>query len=173
MKKSTGQIEKSSSTARKNSFTTSYEVHNKESLSKSDSRLLELAFEALDDSYSPYSNFKVGASLLLDNGEMIKGANQENASYPLCLCAERVALAAASAVHPGCKVMTLAVTAKSSKMAMTSPVSPCGACRQVIREVEIMHDQDIRIILSGESGDIYIFENAKELLPLSFDPSVL
>lgn len=175
MKKSKEQIMTSDEQkAKKMTFQTAYELHRSlDSLEAIDRELIETATQALEDSYSPYSNFKVGAALLLDNGQIIKGSNQENASYPLCLCAERVAFAAAAVQFPKNKVITLAVTAKSASRIMDEPISPCGACRQVIREVELKHDQDMRIILRGETGDIYIFENGSALLPFSFDPSVL
>lgn len=142
-------------------------------LSKTDQALILLARASLQDSYSPYSKFQVGAGLLLDNGKMIGGSNQENASYPLCLCAERVALAAAAAQYPQTAILTIAVTAKNQKMVLSKPISPCGACRQVICETEQKHQQTIRILLQGEEGDIYAVNGAQELLPLSFDSSSL
>ena len=142
-------------------------------LSKIEQELLALAKQSLQDSYSPYSNFQVGAAILLQNGAMIGGSNQENASYPLCLCAERVALSAAASQAPKEAILAMAITAKNPKMVLQQPVSPCGACRQVIVETEQKHQQSIRLLLQGETGDIYVIESAKELLPLSFDSSFL
>ena len=136
-------------------------------------QLLELAKSSLADSYSPYSQFKVGAGLLLTNGKMLGGSNQENASYPLCLCAERVAIAAAASQYPKEAIEAIAVTAKSPRQIIQSPVSPCGACRQVICETENKYKHAIKIILQGEQGDIYVLDSGKDLLPLSFDASVL
>ncbi len=144
-----------------------------EELSDIDRQLLQRAKEALNDSYSPYSNFKVGAALLLKNGEIIGGSNQENASYPLCLCAERVAISAADAMFNGIPILAIAVTVKNPKQVIKEPASPCGACRQVMCETEMKHRQNMRVLLQGEIGEIYEFESAKGLLPLSFDGSYL
>ena len=142
-------------------------------LSETDQQLIVLARASLDDSYSPYSQFQVGAGLLLQNGKMIGGSNQENASYPLCLCAERVALSAAASQYAQIPITAMAVTARNPKKPLSQPISPCGACRQVIFETEQKYHQDIRIILQGEMGDIYILKSAKDLLPLSFEGSFL
>lgn len=146
---------------------------NIEQLSQEEKELLELARTSLEHSYSPYSNFKVGAAILLVNGKMMGGSNQENASYPLCLCAERVVISAADSQYPGIPIKTLAVTAKNPNMVINQPVSPCGACRQSILEVENKHAQKVKVILQGETGEIYILDSAKDLLPLSFDASYL
>ncbi len=142
-------------------------------LSKTDQQLLQLAKKSLNHSYSPYSNFKVGAGLLLENGEMVGGSNQENASYPLCLCAERVAIAAADSQYNGVPIVAIAVTAKSANVPIKEPISPCGACRQVLCETEQKHKHEMRVILQGETGQIMVFETAKDLLPFLFDGSFL
>lgn len=142
-------------------------------LPEADQKLLKLARKSLAHSYSPYSEFKVGAALLLDNSKMVGGSNQENAAYPLCLCAERVALSAAASRYPKAKVNCIAVTAKSASIQISQPISPCGACRQSICEVENRHQQPIRIILQGETGAIYVLESGRDLLPLSFDGQFL
>lgn len=144
-----------------------------EELSLTDRQALLLAKEQLQYSHSPYSNFKVGTGLFLENGEWIGGSNQENASYPLCLCAERVALAAAAATQPFVPIVTLAVTIKASDKIIDKPAMPCGACRQVICEVEQKQQQSIRIITQGEQGEIYIFPSGRAILPLAFDASYL
>ncbi len=138
-----------------------------------DQLLLEKAKEAVGDAYAPYSRFRVGSAIRLRNGKIIKGSNQENASFPLCLCAERVAIAAADSNFPREAVVAVAVTAKSSNQVIDKPIAPCGACRQVICETENKHGHDIRIIMQGESGEIYVLQSGKDLLPLSFDGSYL
>lgn len=153
---------------------TTIQVYTNEiELDQKDTELVLAARNGLANSYSPYSNFKVSAALHLENGQTITGANQENAAYPLCLCAERVALSAASSQHPGVIIKTIAVTAKNLKGNLDAPVSPCGSCRQVIVEWEYRQQADIKIILQGQSGEVYVFNSAKALLPLSFNPEVL
>jgi len=124
---------------------------------------LAKAEEAAKGAYAPYSKFKVGAAVLLDNGKIITGSNQENASYPLGLCAERVALFAASAQNPGVKITGMAVTSSSE-----NPVSPCGACRQVMAEYETLHKNEMGILLKGASKKIIATSGVKNLLPLMF-----
>lgn len=142
-------------------------------LSPQDQKLIKKAKKALKKSYSPYSNFKVGAAILLENGKMMSGSNQENASYPLCLCAERVTIAAADSVYPKVPIVAMAITAKSPTQTISDPVAPCGACRQVIFETEMKHQTPMRLILQGEKGKVYIINGGKDLLPLSFDGSLL
>jgi len=142
-------------------------------LAKKDLRLIRRAKKALKDSWSPYSGFQVGAAVLLANGKIIGGSNQENAAYPLCLCAERVAIAAADSVYPGIPILAIAVTAKSVNQVVDAPVSPCGSCRQVICETEGKHETSMRIILQGEIGKVYVLASGNDLLPLSFDATQL
>jgi len=144
------------------------ELESREELSREDLELLEEAEQALEKAYSPYSNFKVGAALLLDNGKHFTGNNQENASFPVGLCAERVALFSAHAQYPESKIKTLVVTASGSRQVLETPVSPCGSCRQVFTEFEHEQREPMRIILASGQGKIFIFENAENLLPLSF-----
>ncbi len=136
-------------------------------------QLLQKAHDARNHSYAPYSKFKVGAAILLNNEEVLLGGNQENASYPLCLCAERVAIAAAESQFPNTPIKLIAVTAKSFNKVLDQPVSPCGACRQVICEMEYRYKQDMKVILQGEKGKIFVLQSGKDLLPLSFDGSAL
>lgn len=138
-----------------------------------DQDLLKRAHEAVHTSYSPYSNFKVGSAVRLANGEIVIGSNQENASHPMSLCGERTALAGAVSAYADQAVTAIAVTAKGPGKPITIPVSPCGACRQVLCETEQKHSQTIRVILQGETGDIYEFETAKDLMPFSFDAEFL
>lgn len=159
---------------KKHILKTVVEVYTSEKeLSLQDQKLIKKAKKALKKSYSPYSNFKVGAAILLENRKMISGSNQENASYPLCLCAERVTIAAADSVYPRVPIVAMAITAKSPTQIISEPVAPCGACRQVIFETEMKHQTPMRIILQGEKGKVYVIEGGKDLLPLSFDGSLL
>jgi cytidine deaminase len=134
--------------------------------------LMSVAIQQLDKAYAPYSNFHVGAAALTTDDAIFKGCNQENASYPLCICAERVALYNFG-VNSESKIKALAVVARNPAKPLDKPVSPCGACRQVILEFEQKQNSDIVIFLKGESDIIYQIENAKQLLPFSFDKSSL
>ena len=135
--------------------------------------LLALAHLSLADAYAPYSNFQVGAAVLLNNGIMLKGSNQENAAYSVCICAERVALSAAASQYPKVGVKAIAITARSPRTTIQQPISPCGTCRQFMVEVEDKLGQAFQVILQGEEGPIYVVDSAKDLLPLSFDASYL
>jgi len=146
---------------------------NVDQLPENFSHLIKMAHGAVETAYAPYSHFFVGAAILLENGEFLIGSNQENAAYSMCLCAERVALAAAASKFPGVAVKAIAVTAKSNKKPIDQPISPCGACRQSLCESELQHHTDLQIILQGESGPIYFFKTAKDLLPFSFDATYL
>lgn len=126
--------------------------------------LLDCAKKALDLSYSPYSSFKVGAAILLEDGTQVPGANQENASYPLCLCAERNALAVANIQHPSQKMVAMAVVAAKEDIF----VSPCGACRQVIWENEQRNGGPITMLIQGPNGSVYSFRSIGDLLPFGF-----
>ena len=140
---------------------------NKSELDKSDNVLVNEASLVCDNAYAPYSKFKVGAAVLLKNGEIITGTNQENAAYPSGLCAERTALFYANSKYPDVPVVAIAVTAKNNGNFTEQPVGPCGSCRQVILETETRFKTPIKIIMVG-SEKISIIENAKSLLPLSF-----
>ena len=135
--------------------------------------LVDAAKKATNDSYAPYSNFNVGAALFLNDGQIILGSNQENASYPIGFCAERTALSAAASIASHTKIKAIAITAKSLKNPVLTPAAPCGICRQTIFEAECKHHQNIEIILTGESGAVYIFKSNKDLLPLHFDADFL
>ncbi len=130
--------------------------------------LVRIAEEMTQNAYAPYSAFHVGAAVLLENGMIIKGSNQENGAYPSGLCAERVAAFAASANHPGVSIKKIAIYASSKQLYLSDPVSPCGACRQVLLEYEIAQQSSIKVLLSNESGKILILERIEDLLPLSF-----
>ncbi|WP_396603078.1 cytidine deaminase [Algibacter sp. R77976] len=135
--------------------------------------LMEKAVEAREKAYAPYSNFHVGAAILLDNGEVVLGSNQENASYPSGLCAERTAIFYAGSQFPKAKIVRMAITAGSKKSKTTKPIPPCGACRQSIAEYETKQDAPIEIYFMGEIGKIVKSNSLSNLLPLGFDKSVL
>lgn len=145
------------------------EFNSLEELKNLDRELLEFASQAVNNAYAPYSKFRVGAALRLENGEIVKGNNQENAAYPSGLCAERVAIFAASANYPNIPIKAIAITVKPENGEIPYPISPCGACRQSIVEYESHFKNNIRIILRGSSGKITVFENIKSLLPFQFD----
>ena len=129
--------------------------------------LVQKAIDATNNSYARYSNFHVGAACLLENGNIVIGANQENAAFPSGLCAERTAIFAAQANHPDQPITTLAIAARNANGLLKSPISPCGACRQVVLEIEDRYQRPVRILLYGTEG-IYVFESIKDLLPFSF-----
>ena len=133
-----------------------------------DQELARLAIEAQKGSYSPYSHFQVGAALLLDNGVIVKGANQENAAYPSGLCAERSAMFWAGANYPDIPMDTLAIAGSDHGVLCESPASPCGACRQVMAEYQKKHGKPMKISLVG-SKRIRKFGCVDDLLPFIFD----
>ena len=144
------------------------EYQEDEELTSEDAMLVVACKEALSGSYAPYSEFHVGAAVLLGNGKIIKGSNQENAAYPSGLCAERVALFYANAEYPNEPVLALAITGKADHFVTTSPITPCGSCRQVIAEIEKKQNSKIKVIMKGEKGVTQIVEGIKCLLPLVF-----
>jgi cytidine deaminase len=144
------------------------EYDHKAELNDDDKKLIEAAATSMAHAYAPYSGFHVGAAVRLSNGIIVKGNNQENASYPVGLCAERVAIFSASANHPGISVQSIAISARSNKFKVDKPVPPCGACRQAIAEFEHIYKQNIRIVMSGESGKILVAESIGILLPMQF-----
>ncbi|MGV6829843.1 MAG: cytidine deaminase [Flavobacteriales bacterium] len=135
--------------------------------------LLNKAHTAREHAYAPYSHFRVGAALLLETGKIITGNNQENASYPSGLCAERVAVYYAGANHPNVTIKALAITARSLNKKKTQPVPPCGACRQALVEYEVNQKSPIEVYFMGDSGTIFKANSVKDLLPLVFDSSFL
>lgn len=135
--------------------------------------LMEKAIAARKNAYAPYSKFNVGAAILLENGEVVIGSNQENAAYPSGLCAERVAIFQAGARYPNINITKIAITATSNHNPVLSPIPPCGACRQSISEYEIKQDKPIEIYFMGESGEIHLSESLKNLLPFGFESKYL
>jgi cytidine deaminase len=142
-------------------------------LPEADAILLRRAKEATKQAYAPYSNFHVAAAARLANGEIISGTNQENASYPVGICAERVLLSAASAVYPDQPIVSIAVTYDSRSVNSDHPVAPCGMCRQALQEFEGRFQQPIRLIMGGMSGEIMVLPSTSHLLPFSFGKSEL
>ncbi|TDE29441.1 cytidine deaminase [Flavobacterium ranwuense] len=135
--------------------------------------LMTQAVEVRKNAYAPYSKFRVGVALVLDNGKIVVGSNQENAAYPSGLCAERVAIFYAGAVYPEAKILKMAITAASDTNQTTAPIPPCGSCRQSIAEYEIRQETPIEIYFMGEIGAIYKSESLKNLLPFMFDKKFL
>ena len=145
------------------------EYDDLEQLIEDDRTLLALAMATTKNAYAPYSMFYVGAAILMDNGEIVCGSNQENAAYPSGLCAERVAMFAASSQYPNVAMKTIAITVHSDKINIDSPVSPCGSCRQVIAEYEYKQKKNIKIIIRGTEGKIWIINGINSLLPFVFN----
>jgi cytidine deaminase len=142
-------------------------------LEPADSILLDAARRATGDAYAPYSKFRVGAAVRLSNGQILTGSNQENASFPAGICAERVTLSAASAAFPGMAITDMALTYINESGSSDHPISPCGICRQTLAEYEQRFGRSIRLILGGVSGEIYIVNRATDLLPFAFSSQEL
>lgn len=146
-----------------------YEVYaDASALKKEDASLLNQAREVTGQAYAPYSAFKVGAVARLANGSLVIGTNQENASFPVGICAERVLLSAAATLHPGVAIESIAISYDNTKGKSNHPISPCGICRQSLHEYEIRVKSPIRLILAGLEGKVYVIPQAGSLLPLSF-----
>jgi len=153
----------------KHTLTVSYtEASQLSQLEDEDSKLLKEAWETCESAYAPYSQFHVGAAVRLANDMIFKGNNKENAAYPSGICAERVAVFSASASFPGVQIKTIAVVAKTKVFNLSNPVTPCGACRQVLAEYEMLAGKPIRILLQGNSEKIWIINGIENLLPLMF-----
>lgn len=135
--------------------------------------LMQQAIEIRKKAYAPYSHFRVGAAISLDNCKIVLGSNQENAAYPSGLCAERVAIYQAGAIYPEAKIVTIAISAASDSNPTLTPIPPCGSCRQSIAEYEFKQDAPIEIYFMGESGEVYRSNSINNLLPLSFNSTSL
>jgi len=135
--------------------------------------LMEMAIAIRKKEYAPYSKFKVGAAILLDNGQIVLGSNQENAAYPSGLCAERVAIFQAGSIYPEATILKLAISATADEKPVSSPIPPCGACRQSIAEYEFKQEEPIEIYFMGETGEVYCSNSLSNLLPLAFDKKFL
>ena len=138
-------------------------------LPESDQVLIKDAKSLAKTAYAPYSGFRVASVALMSDGSIVRGTNQENASYPIGLCAERVMLAAASSVAPGQSIETIAITYESDTVDISAPVAPCGICRQSLLEFESRFEQPMRVLLAGNQ-EVFVFESASLLLPLGFKP---
>ena len=142
-------------------------------LAMSVQNLIKKATEAREKAYAPYSQFLVGAALELENGEIILGNNQENASYPSGLCAERTAIYYAGAEFPNQKILRMAIVAGSTKNQTTKPIPPCGACRQALSEYEVKQNSEMELYFMGTSGQIAFSKSVENILPWVFDKTVL
>lgn len=150
-------------------FEFQYEVYNDISeLTEKDAWLLSEARTVTEQAYAPYSNFYVGAVAILNNGEIVAGTNQENASYPVGICAERVLLGNAATLYPNINIETIAISYNSEEVKSDHPISPCGMCRQALLEYETRLKKPIRLILGGMEGKIQIIKTASLLLPFAF-----
>ena len=147
---------------------TTIKIYSPDELSAEEQQLVAIAKEATTRSYAPYSHFHVGAAALLANGEIISGTNQENAAYPSGICAERTTLFYANSQHPQEAVKALAIAARTSEGHWTeTPISPCGACRQVMTETENRFGKPMKVLLCS-TREVFVIESAKDLLPVSF-----
>jgi cytidine deaminase len=153
----------------KETYQFTYEAYNSiNDLSEQDAALLKAAREATKRAYAPYSHFHVGAVAKLENGQTVVGSNQENASFPVGLCAERVLLSAITALHPEVSIDTIAISYNSEHIASDHPVAPCGICRQSLQEMEGRLHHPIRLILGGMEGKVVVIPTASSLLPFAF-----
>lgn len=150
-----------------------YDVYNSISeLNETDQYLVNQAFLATNFSYSPYSNFKVGSCAITNKGNFVIGSNQENSSFPVTVCSERILLAALSSQYPGEYITTIAINYIDKNSNSNTPITPCGVCRQSLLEHEMQHKHDIRHILASQTGKIYIIKKGMDLLPLPFSLEV-
>lgn len=144
-----------------------FELCQLDELSNTEQILVQKAIEATDTAYAKYSHFYVGAAALLGNGEIVIGSNQENAAFPSSLCAERTAIFAAQANYPEQPIDMIAIAAKNDNGLLKNPITPCGACRQVMLEIEDRYQRPVKVLLYGENG-VYRIASVKDLLPFSF-----
>ena len=155
-------------------ISTSYNSYSSvDDLTPIDKKLLKKAQKILEQAYSVYSGFSVGAAALLDSGEIIAANNQENIAYPSSMCAERVLFYYCKSNFPDCIIEKVAITVKAVEKIIDEPISPCGACRQVMFEYENNQDKKIKILLKGEVGNVYEIDSITDLLPLGFQTDVL
>lgn len=142
-------------------------------LAEEDAWLLREAKSVTEQAYAPYSNFHVGAVAMLENGEVVAGTNQENASYPVGICAERVLLGSVATLHPNIPIKSLAISYNSEEIKSDHPISPCGMCRQALLEYETRLKKPIRLILGGMEGKVFVIKSSHQLLPFAFTSSEL
>ena len=154
---------------KQNKFEFNYTVYDSiDELPENERQLLKQAREVTEQAYAPYSRFQVGAIAKLENGEIVKGSNHENASFHVGLCDERVLLASVSSVFPKTPIQSIAVSYKSDQLKSDHPISPCGICRQALQEYEGRIGQPVQLILGGMEGPVYVIDSASRLLPLAF-----
>lgn len=153
-------------------LTTKIAVYLLEECSEVEKKLIDAAKSATKNAYAPYSRFRVGAAVLLENGGIVSGNNQENAAYPSGLCAERTALFFANATYPDQKVEAIAIAAWHNGQFTHDAITPCGACRQVLLEAENRFHSPMKVLMYSEEG-IYVVPAIKDLLPLSFGDEML
>ncbi len=142
-------------------------------LDKEDFDLLDAARKATSTAFAPYSNFKVGAAAKLNTGELITGSNQESASYPVGICAERTLLNSIGSQHPKETITAMAISYMPNGVASDHPLSPCGMCRQSLLDYELRYKAPIKLILAGQTGKIMIIPSADYILPFGFTGSIL
>lgn len=153
---------------KENQLQIQYNTYQWEELSESYKNLIDQSIVAQNNAYAPYSNFKVGAAILLEDGTIFTGNNQENAAYPSGLCAERVAIFACSAQHPNVKINVIAICANSEKIDINTVLAPCGSCRQSMYEYELKQNSPIKVLLKGFDNEVVEFLSVADLLPLVF-----
>jgi cytidine deaminase len=154
---------------KENKYEFNYRVYDSiEELPEQQQWLLNEAREVTAQAYAPYSKFQVGAVAKMANGEIVAGSNQENASFPVGLCAERVLLASISSLFPKVPIESIAISYKSEHQKSDHPISPCGICRQSLQEFESRVSHPVQLILGGMSGPVYVIDSASRLLPLAF-----
>ena len=159
---------------KENKYEFQYEVYDDISqLTEQDAWLLTEARAVTEQAYAPYSNFHVGAVAILENGEVVAGTNQENASYPVGICAERVLLGSVATAHPKVPIKSIAISYNSEEVKSDHPISPCGMCRQALLEYETRLKKPIRLILGGMEGKVFIIKTASLLLPFAFTSNEL
>ena len=150
-------------------ITIRYNEYTSTELSTLQSNLIKQSVKAQESSHSPYSNFRVGAAILLESGEIVLGSNQENAAYPSGLCAERVAIFTCGSNHPSKKINAIAISASSTKFDLNELLAPCGACRQSMLEFEYKQNSNIKVLLKGANNQVVEFGSIKDLLPIPFN----
>jgi cytidine deaminase len=149
------------------------EYIDKSEMPDNDRQLLEKAIDAVSSAYAPYSAFKVGAAVRMADGNIFTGNNQENSAYPSGICAERVAIFAASSQQPGEPIEALAIAAQTDRFELPNPVTPCGSCRQVMAEYQNLSGKPIRVIMKGMTEKIWLVDGVENLLPLMFNADML
>ncbi len=154
-------------------LTTKITVYSYDECTEIEKSLIDAAKQATSNAYAPYSHFHVGAALLLENGEIITGNNQENAAYPSGLCAERTAVFYANAQYPNQKIDAMAVAAFYKGQFTDDLISPCGSCRQVLLEVESRYNSPVKILLYNNKDEVYVAASMRSLMPLSFTKDAL